>query len=520
MEGMVMEEGTVKQKVGRRIWFFLLLGISGYYIWRLFALAPWYDELYTYHYFISRGPIYAAIHWPLPNNHFLYSILSAFMDYLGVPLLGLRGISLVCAVANLILLSFLAKNLLGEQYCIPVVCLYAGMDSVNYLAVQGRGYTLATTLYLISLCCLYHICISESVKKKYYIVYSIALTAGLYTLPSSVYWVVPTCIAGGFILLLSKKGKILLRLIVASIIAAINTFIIYSAVWLAIGSNLLQDDPSKTTYGESHLKILLSEPLHSWICGRDFMAGSSYVQSEATMRDMIVSFVPYWSNIFNGFYAHLAYGFFTVFLLTLLFTAVYVLRRHKQTGQALFLSVFLSCTIILIALMMFLQGAVPYERVYSFVGVPSALSIVFCVNVGLGFLQEKGKETVLAFFGIFGIVMLIFCLGSAQYNRAYAGRETQIWELIRQENIPEDCCFFLTDSYQELLLHFYYGDYREVSSVEEADVLMMPLESLENMDMVGWPVFYPYNYFDWPYIEREFDITYENDGYLLYRRKQ
>jgi hypothetical protein len=28
-----------------------------YYGWRMFALTPWYDELYTYYYFISRGPV-------------------------------------------------------------------------------------------------------------------------------------------------------------------------------------------------------------------------------------------------------------------------------------------------------------------------------------------------------------------------------------------------------------------------------------------------------------------------------
>ena len=57
-----------------------VIGMAAYYLWRMFAITPQYDELYTYYSFISRGPLYAAIHWPLPNNHVGYSVLSAFLS--------------------------------------------------------------------------------------------------------------------------------------------------------------------------------------------------------------------------------------------------------------------------------------------------------------------------------------------------------------------------------------------------------------------------------------------------------
>lgn len=66
------------------LWF---VWMAVYYGFRMFSLTPWYDELYTYYYFISRGPVYAAIHWPLPNNHVGYSVLSGFLDLLGNPVL-------------------------------------------------------------------------------------------------------------------------------------------------------------------------------------------------------------------------------------------------------------------------------------------------------------------------------------------------------------------------------------------------------------------------------------------------
>ena len=58
------------------LFMIFLFGMAAYYGYRMFAITPWYDELYTYYYFISRGPVYAAIHWPLPNNHVGYSAIS------------------------------------------------------------------------------------------------------------------------------------------------------------------------------------------------------------------------------------------------------------------------------------------------------------------------------------------------------------------------------------------------------------------------------------------------------------
>jgi hypothetical protein len=80
----------------RKVNFLLLFTVLCFavlYGVRMFVNHPWYDELYTYYSFISRGPFYAAIHWPLPNNHIGYSVLSGFLNYLGNPTIALRGVS-------------------------------------------------------------------------------------------------------------------------------------------------------------------------------------------------------------------------------------------------------------------------------------------------------------------------------------------------------------------------------------------------------------------------------------------
>ena len=137
--------------VENKLFSLFFLGMAVYYAVSMFAIKPWYDELYTYYSFISRGPVYAAIHWPVPNNHVFYSVLSAFLDYLGNPYIGLRGVSFLMSCANMLLLYQFAKKFLNRFFSAGVVFLYVAVWQVNNLSVQGRGYTLATTCYLLAL---------------------------------------------------------------------------------------------------------------------------------------------------------------------------------------------------------------------------------------------------------------------------------------------------------------------------------------------------------------------------------
>ena len=124
-----------KSKAVTIAWYVLFAAMAIYYGWRLFALTPWYDELYTYYYFISRGPVYAAIHWPLPNNHVGYSVLSAFLDFFGNSYIGLRGVSYLSALANMILVYRLGGRYRKGQAPLNTVILYVSVGLVNQMAV-------------------------------------------------------------------------------------------------------------------------------------------------------------------------------------------------------------------------------------------------------------------------------------------------------------------------------------------------------------------------------------------------
>ena len=108
--------------------YILMAGMLGIYTYSMFTNRPWYDELYTYYYFISRGPVYAAIHWPVPNNHMGYSVLSAVIDKFGNSYLGLRGVSVICSVISLFLIYRLAKKISGRNILGLLGCDLSDLD--------------------------------------------------------------------------------------------------------------------------------------------------------------------------------------------------------------------------------------------------------------------------------------------------------------------------------------------------------------------------------------------------------
>ena len=139
-------------------------------------------------------------------------------------------------------------------------------------------------------------------KKRHYIAWIIALSWGLYSIPSSTYWVIPVCISGGLYLLVTKQNRKLIRLIIASIIAAIVTFAMYSIVWLAIGSNLLSKDANSAFFGVYQLNVIRSAPIKSWLRGMKYMLDTPYIQS-IDRHEVISGLMGYLTGLFDQYYS-------------------------------------------------------------------------------------------------------------------------------------------------------------------------------------------------------------------------
>lgn len=493
-------------------------GMAIYYAWSMFAIKPWYDELYTYYSFISRGPVYAAIHWPVPNNHVFYSVLSAFLDYLGNPYIGLRGVSFLAACANLILLYRLAGKFMNRFLAAGTVFLYAAVWQVNNLSVQGRGYTLAATCYLIALLCLFRIC-KEQARKRDYVLYTLSLTGGLYTLASSTYWVIPVCLTGGLVLLLTKKYKTLWKLIGASVVAAILTTGLYAVIWLAIGSNLMSKDPAGAYYGIYQVKIILKTPFEALRTGMDYMLATPYIQGDE--RSYIVKeLFHYLTGVFNLFYAGLGA------VLTVLLAAGGALavagawRSREKDENEWFFTVYLAVSVIMVPVMLIIQSVQPYYRVFSFLAVPVSLLLVWLLKLLIGCIVKKSEGMLLIAGKCCCLILLAFCLfelSGSSYHSQYAEKETEIARIFEGHTENLETCF-TADDYQKYVLKFYYDKEPEEVSLPEAQYVLLPKEIYEKeKEIPEWPTLYGYGQVDTAYIEEHFTLAGETEHYKLYR---
>lgn len=515
-----------------KVFLALLIIMAVYYGCRLFALTPWYDELYTYYWFISKGPVYAAIHWPLPNNHVGYSVLSACLDYMGNAYIGLRGVSYLCALVNMCLLYQIAGKYLKGWMPLITVIFYISMNLVNQLAVQGRGYTLGITCYLTAWLCMILICQEKSTAKKVYFIYTAALILGLYTVSSNVYWVVPLCLSGGIYLLImgiqqdrTKNGKKLIRLIAASVTAAIGTIILYAVIWLAIGSNLLMKDEAGAYYGMGHMKIISSAPFAAISRGMEYMLDTPYIQSEE--RAGFVGRLWNWFITLSGYYytmAGLVMAVWGIGILFLLYQIIRCLKEKENTDLLLYLSLFTG--IVLVPVCLFIQCKRPYYRVFTYGGVLLALLMGTLLQSLLGKIGERltdeRKRKGISVCLLLVVVMIgIKCIGFSGYNQQYGMREHEIQEAFSQTDMEKWENFCVTDCNQEYLLYFLYGIRCENREIEGADVVLLDRRMTEpGFDEMVWEFYHYYDTIPWEYIEQHMTQVYENMDYVLYIRKE
>lgn len=528
-----------QMKLIKKYYFWILFVIMAvYYGYRMFALTPWYDELYTYYYFISKGPLYAAIHWPLPNNHVGYSVLSACFDFLGNSYIGLRGVSYLCALVNMYLIYRIAGKYMKEQMAFATVILYISMNLVNQLAVQGRGYTLGITCFLTAWFCLIQICTLKQPGKRFYFVYAAALVLGLYTVSSNVYWVVPLCLAGGCYLLIrgisESRNKTLsvrktegisrlIKLILASLSAALATILLYMTIWVSIGSNLLVKDEAESYYGMGHVQMILKAPFKAIQKGMEYMLATPYIQSEE--RAGFAGRLFQWIVTLAGYY----YNSLSTLLLIVLgigsaFLIYRIMKKIRQENNVnLLLDLVLLLEIILIPVFLLIQCKRPYYRVFTYGGVLAAMLLGVLLGEAAEYFKSKlskGKNGIYVVLLLLITVFGVKCIFFSDYNNQYGLNEYEIQDAFAHGDMENRENFCVTDCNQEYLLYFLYGIRCENRNIEGADVVLLDKRMADpDFDEMVWEFYFYYDSIPWDYIGQNMELTYENENYILYTKK-
>ncbi|MBR3251759.1 MAG: hypothetical protein IKF80_08600 [Erysipelotrichaceae bacterium] len=231
------------------------------YWWNMVAIhTPWYDELYTYAHFISQGPLFVATHWPLPNNHILFNLLSSFVYLITKNnIISLRLISYFFFVLSCLLLYFwLSKDYDKKTGLIASVafslCLYT-----HDLGIQGRGYSLANFLFLTALLSCIRIVQNRNQKGIWFIAWSFSITMAVYDIPSNLYWIMLLYICTIF--QIRKDFTAIIKYTFFSFISAAATCVLYLPVWYVLGEYSGMTEPPIPLIGT--MSIPVAGAIHS-----------------------------------------------------------------------------------------------------------------------------------------------------------------------------------------------------------------------------------------------------------------
>ena len=422
------------------------------------------------------------------------------------------------------------------------VLLYASMNLVNQMAVQGRGYTLGITCYLTAFYCLTFICKELRTAYKYYVVFGMSLVLGLYTLTSDIYFVLPVCMTGGMYLLYqalseSKTSKLPLRkseylrklgkLITVSILAAIVTTGLYAVIWLAIGSNLLVKDETGLYYGMNHVKMILTAPFDALRTGIEYMLSTPYIQS-VERQGYFGRLLQWMKTLMNWYYD----GFASLFLIIVL-TGICLLIwklisgiRRKEKDNILFL-IFLLSGIICIPLFLTIQCALPYYRVFTYGGVLLAFLVAWMFSAILEISDKAAfdfkntsriKKKGITVVGLIGLITILssFWVNDAHHGQ-YSMREYQIQDALSHSDIKKAENICVTDCTQQYLMKFLYDITCENTVIEGSDYLLLDKKMMDpEYNEMEWEFYHYYNTIPWDYVNVNMKQVYENESFVLY----
>lgn len=473
----------------------VVLAMTLYYIWRMFYITPSYEELHDYFFFISKGPLYTITNWSLEGNHIGYNFLASLLNEAGIPkYIVMRGISCVAATSNLILLYRLSKRYFTHWIPFATIVTYSGFELVNILNIQGRGYTISVTLFLLSIYMLGRLTLTESFSNIQYIFLVSIFISALYIHLWNINWIIPMCLSVFLYLLINglrtrkvsgtvKNNIYLLQLfniLICEIVAFLVAAILYIINILGSGAGSLSTD--NRFAGLSRLEIVSKDPVRAFLEGlRILKEPFGMIEPEGN------TYIVRWYHFIYEFSEGFAPGFAHI-LMVICFVSIFVMIA----GCVMFFEESRTCIRLIILGQLFWMPfvltfckKVPSYESYMFMGVIMAMAVSFVVNNFIITIKSLdfspvtyGLPVIMAvvyfFIGVFGKTFF------APYNK---GIDETYQALIAIDptsyNNPQ-----VTDIIQKYLMEFLYDcDSRMVDSLEkakDADYLLIQRQTYED----------------------------------------
>lgn len=535
-----------------------IIGMAAYYMWRMFAITPQHEELMSFIMFIDKGPLYSALNWPSPNNHIGYSVLASIVNLCGNNYIGLRGISYVCAVCNLILIYRICKKFYAHALPLAAMVLYASMQVVNEYSIQGRGYTLATFCFLLSVYVAIDMCRAGEVKTYRLITFIFCIIYGLYTTPSSIYWAVPVCMTAVIFLLIngfrSRKYfesdsenvyfKKLNSVIAAIGISFFGALILYTIIWFMVGAKKLIGDSRSLFYETSDSLVLLRNPVKALYTGMNFMF-IQRLHDNGNVDLFKERFLSWIVDLLN----YMLPGLWIVLLIFMVSGMAIMIAecfRHFEYSRTV-LNLMVIINIFFVVVVLILTHNLPSLRGFGYGSFLMTLCVISCfeklINVTIrlynrsltggslfGKRHEKHNETESVTktgkwydgIGVYVpvvVVMIVFIvrLFGDTFNAQVGIRENDIFNTMYIANIAGRKNPCILDEDQEYLLKFGFGINCDKKDVTGADVVILD-RNMMTPDYHGEYAsrFYQtYETIDWEYLST-MHIQYENDSIILY----
>ncbi|WP_029232061.1 glycosyltransferase family 39 protein [Butyrivibrio sp. VCB2006] len=534
-----------------------IIGMAAYYMWRMFVITPQHEELESFFLFINNGPLYSAINWPSPNNHIGYSVLSAFMNFFGNNYIGLRGVSYICAISNLILVNRICQKYFTHAMPFGAMVLYASMQVVNDFAVQGRGYTLATFCFLLALYCVTQICKSGEANKLHVITYIICVVYGVYTTPSSIYWAVPVCLTALVYLFIngfrsrqvyaSDSENIYLRklnsFIASTGISIFLTLMLYTIIWLMVGARELVKTEGSQFFGDTDFTVLIRNPVAALGTGLQYMFDQRRINAQNVdlFGDRFLSWIV---DLLNYMIPGMWFILFAFIASGLAIMITECIRHFEYSRTVINLMVIIN--ILYIVLILISTHNLPSLRGFGYGSF--LMTICICstfekiINVGVRtynkYVVNEGKQsdahkeneyvkgTGKWYDGIgvyipVAAIMILFVvrLCDRSFTLQMNNRENDILNSMYIADIAHKKNPCVLDSDQDYLLNFAFGIDCNKTNVTGCDVVILD----RNMLDPGYKGEYLSRFYqtqetiDWEYLD-SMHIQYENDSIILYTK--